>query len=66
MHKIKRAQLSEHGDLKALLKHPVMPLAYPNFTVLRPIVLAKAQVRDKFKLIIAFRFRRKPFTFFTF
>lgn len=66
MHEIKRAQLWEHADLKALSKHPEMQLASQNFTGVCPIIFTKAEVRDKFKLIIAFRSRRKPFTFFTF
>lgn len=66
MHEIKRAQLSELTDLKALSKHPEMQLASQNFTGVCPIILAKAEVRHKFKLVIAFRCIRKLFTFFTF
>lgn len=65
MHEIKREQ-SAYSDLKALSKHPEMQLGSQNFTGVCPIILAKAEVRDKFVLIITFRFRRKPFTFFTF
>lgn len=43
-----------------------MQLASHNYTSVCPIILAKAEVRDKFKLITAFRSRRKLFTFFTF
>lgn len=66
MHETKRAQLSEHTDLKALSKHPEMQLASQNFTSVCRTILVKAEVRDKFKLITTFRFRRKCFTFFTF
>lgn len=65
MHEKNRAQ-SEHNDLKALSKHPEMKLGSQIFTGVCPIILAKAEVRDKFMLIIPFRFKRKLFTFFTF
>lgn len=57
----------QSSDLKALSKHPEMQIASQNFIALsKTLVFAKAEVKDKFPLIIEFRLRSKSFTFFTF
>lgn len=65
MHEIKELNY-QSSDLKALSKYPEVQIASQNFIALSFMVLAKAEVKDKFPLIIAFRLRSKSFTFFTF